>query len=441
MSESATNFLTGLAQAVSTMTLYKDGHPARERAVDFAYEKMVRLQERHPTLSFTFLGHEIVFNDRPLKGLKRWDWGNRLAAVGIQRFEIIGPVTRDDLDVFLDDAFHRLSGDGIDSSEIRQTRETAIRYGVVGLQGGGEGTGSELDAASLGYTLGDEIDAIGWLHDELQEGGGLHLLEAEAIVRSLSVAMHGDQAFLIPLVKLKRFDQYTTTHAMNVSVLSMALAEFIGLAPKEVKLFGISGLLHDLGKVTIPADILNKPGKLTDEERLVMNNHTIEGARIILETEEELDMAAVVAYEHHIKIDGGGYPSLRYPRACHQASNIVHVCDVFDALRTDRPYREAWPTERALGILEEGAGPEFEPDLAHAFIRMMNHWEDRVAYVEDGDEALPIGAADGKDYPPDPHADQKEGSEPPADAAHPRAPDSPGATDGPEATGSGDGAS
>jgi putative nucleotidyltransferase with HDIG domain len=422
MSESATEFLTGLAQAVSTMSLYKERHPARERAIDLAYEKMVRLQERHPTLTFTFLGHEIVFNDRPLKGLKRWDWGHRLAGVGIQRLEIIGPVTRDDLDVFLDEAYLRLSGEDIDSSEIRQTRVTAIRYGVVGLEGGGASEGKELQTATLGFTLGDEIDAIGWLHDELQERGDLHLLEAEAIVRSLSVAMHGDQAFLIPLLKLKRFDQYTTTHAMNVSVLSMALAEFIGLAPKEVKMFGISGLLHDLGKVTIPADILNKPGKLTDEERLVMNNHTIEGARIILETEEELDLAAVVAYEHHIKIDGGGYPSLRYPRACHQASNIVHVCDVFDALRTDRPYREAWPTERALGILAEGAGPEFDPHLANAFIRMMNQWESRVAYVEDGDEALPIGDAAGKDYPPDPHADrvdvaQSADTVPPTDAA------------------------
>jgi putative nucleotidyltransferase with HDIG domain len=411
MSESATGFLTGLAQAVSTMSLYKDGHPARERAIDLAHEKMLLLQERHPTLSFTFLGHEIVFNDRPLKGLKRWDWGHRLASVGIQRFEIIGPVTRDDLDVFLEDAHFRLSGEGIDTSEIRQTRETAIRYGIVGLQDGGASASRELQTATLGFTLGDEIDAIGWLHDELQERGDLHLLEAEAIVRSLSVAMHGDQAFLIPLLKLKKFDQYTTTHAMNVSVLSMALAEFIGLAPEEVKMFGISGLLHDLGKVTIPTDILNKPGKLTDQERLVMNNHTIEGARIILETEEELDLAAVVAYEHHIKLNGGGYPSLRYPRACHQASNIVHVCDVFDALRTDRPYREAWPTERALGIIEEGAGPEFDPHLANAFIRMMKQWESRVAYVEDGEEALPIAGTDGKDFPPDPHADRKDASE------------------------------
>ena len=83
--------------------------------------------------------------------------------------------------------------------------------------------------------------------------------------------MHGDQAFLIPLLRLKRFDQYTTTHAMNVSILAMSLAEYVGLSPTEVRSFGIAGMLHDLGKVSVPEEILNKPGKLTDEERRVMN--------------------------------------------------------------------------------------------------------------------------------------------------------------------------
>jgi putative two-component system response regulator len=98
-----------------------------------------------------------------------------------------------------------------------------------------------------------------------------------------------------------------------------------------------------------------------------------------------------VAYEHHIKLDGGGYPTLRHPRKCHQASDLVHVCDVFDALRTDRPYREAWPTSRALSLIGEGAGQEFDPDLSHAFTQMIDQWETRIAELEDEDEALPLG--------------------------------------------------
>jgi putative nucleotidyltransferase with HDIG domain len=393
-------FLTGFAQVISAMSLYKEGHPARERAVDHAYDRLLRLQETHPKARFTFLGAEIIFEDRPVRDLRRWDWGSRLSRAGIQRLEFVGPVGRGDFEVFLDEAYDRLAGVGIDTAEVRQGRPTNIRYGSVGLdreEGGGAGERREVLTATLAFDLHDEFDTVDWLHEELRDRKELHLLEAEALVRSLSVAMHGDQAFLIPLLRLKRFDQYTTTHALNVSVLAMALSEFVGLSPREVRAFGIAGLLHDLGKVTVPDEILNKPGKLTDEERAVMNNHTVEGARIIMETEEHLDLAAVVAYEHHIRLNGGGYPTLTYPRPCHLASNMIHVCDVFDALRTHRPYREAWEQARVLGYLEEGAGTEFDGDLARAFVQMMNQWATRIATVTDPEEALPMGGTPDAD--------------------------------------------
>ena len=390
---SAPDFLTSMAQAISTMNLYEDGHPARDRAVDKAYQHVLDLQSEKEQVRFTFLGAEIVFAGRPLREMKSWDWSTRLAEAGIQRIEFTGPVQQPEFEAFLEDLLGHLSGKGVDTSEARQTRETNIRYGAVELRNDGEegGTlGKELATATISYTLREEADTVEWIHEELRDRDDLHLLEAEAVVRSLSVAMHGDQQFLIPLLRLKHFDQYTTTHALNVSVLAMALAEFVGLGPAEVRTFGISGLLHDLGKVKIPEEILNKTGKLTDEERSIMNNHTTEGARIIMETEDNLDLAAVVAYEHHIRLNGEGYPSLSYPRPCHQASNMVHVCDVFDALRTHRPYRDAWEHERVIDYLQEGAGSEFEPTLAHAFVQMMERWEHRIAELEETDEGLPL---------------------------------------------------
>lgn len=381
---SAIRFLTGLAQAMATMNLYKEGHPARERGLDRAYEALVELQAELPTPRFNFLGDEVVLDSRPLRDLQQWGWASRLAGSGIQRLELVGPVSREDLEAFLEEVFTRLSGAPVASAEVRQFRPSAIRYGelaIRGEQGKAAADPARVATAALSYSLADELEGVDWLHGELRDGRKLHMLEAEGIVRSLSVAMHGDQAYLVPLVRLKEFDQYTTTHALNVSVLAMALAEFVGLGPREVRTFGIAGLLHDLGKVKIPPEILHKPGRLTADERQVMNRHPVEGARLILEGEEHLDLAAVVAYEHHIRIDGGGYPALAYARTCHHASNLVHVCDVFDALRTHRPYREAWPTERALKILEEGAGPEFDRDLALAFVHMMRQWEGRIAEV------------------------------------------------------------
>jgi putative two-component system response regulator len=170
----------------------------------------------------------------------------------------------------------------------------------------------------------------------------------------------------------------------------MGLAEWMGMGPQDVRTFGVAGLLHDLGKVRIPREILVKPGKLTEEERAVMQRHPSEGAKIILGSDQDLDLAAVVAYEHHIMLNGGGYPVFRYPRDCHSASKLVHVCDVYDALRTNRPYRSAWPAERVLSYIEERAGTEFDPEAARAFVRMMREWEPEVALVEEG-KPLPTG--------------------------------------------------
>ncbi|MGH7678223.1 MAG: HD-GYP domain-containing protein, partial [Gemmatimonadaceae bacterium] len=284
--------------------------------------------------------------------------------------------------------FARVSNPGtqIDTTEARQTKPLKIRYGALGIrtetEAGRKFLEREVVTATINYQLGEEIDAIKYMHEEVLKNGGLPLLEAEAVVRSLSVAMHGESEMMLPLLMLKEFDQYTTTHCLNVSVLTMALAEHLGLNARDVRTFGVAGLLHDLGKVRIPMEILNKPGKLTDEERAVMQNHTTEGAKMIITSDRELDMAAAVAYEHHIMLNGGGYPKRHYARDVHKASTLVHVCDVYDALRTNRPYRAAWEADKVLKYVEEKSGSEFEPEIARRFVEMMRNLEGRVAQVE-----------------------------------------------------------
>jgi putative two-component system response regulator len=108
---------------------------------------------------------------------------------------------------------------------------------------------------------------------------------------------------------------------------------------------------------------------------MIMQRHPVDGAKLIIESGRRLDMAATVAHEHHIMINGHGYPTRHYHRACHKASNLVHVCDVFDALRTKRPYRESWETARVLSYIEERIGTEFEPAAATAFVQMMHKFE------------------------------------------------------------------
>lgn len=394
----AADFLVSMAQAVSNLALYPPGHPARERSVDRSYERLQRFQEDHPTARFTFLEELAVLGRRPVRPLNDWEWGRRLWEVGIQRLELAGPVSRDELERFLDEAHRRLGGLQASSAEASTSRVSNLRWGSLGIRSEGEDQTGAPEGV-LTFSLAEEVQAVDWMHGELRDGRGLPLVEAETVVQSLSLAMRGDQDHLIPLLRLKTFDQYTTTHAMNVSVLAMGLAEYLELDEREIRAFGIAGLLHDLGKVTIPEEVLNKSGRLTEAERALMNRHPAEGARIILETEQNLDLAAIVAYEHHIKLNGEGYPTMRHRRRCHQASDLVHVCDVFDALRTHRPYRDAWDTARVLQYIEQGAGREFDPDLALPFVRMMRSWESRVAEVEDRAEPLLVGGGGLDDDP------------------------------------------
>ena len=381
-------FLNSFAHSLGVMTLYPEGHPSRERAVDSAFEELDGLVNSAGQLpSFTFLEDEVVFGRERLRELKSWDWGKRLIAAGIQRLELERRVTRAEFDGFLEEVLARLMLSAVETSEARQMQSFGIRFGAVGVHGGKEtpelGSVSPLPTTTLEITLGEEAEAFRWLQQEVQSGGSVPLLEAEAVVRSLSVAMHGDSRMVLPLLKLKEFDQYTTTHSLNVAVLAMGLAESLGCRPREIRAIGIAGLLHDIGKIRIPLEVLTKPGKLTDDERAIMNTHPVDGARVIMQSDEDLGMAATVAYEHHIMLNGGGYPPLHYTRECAMASRLVHVCDVYDALSTTRPYRDAWPSDRTMLYLEDRAGTEFDPELVNAFIRTLRRGQAQVRVLSD----------------------------------------------------------
>ncbi|MEE8117752.1 MAG: HD domain-containing phosphohydrolase [Gemmatimonadales bacterium] len=383
-------FLNAFAQAMSALALYPEGHTSREHALDSVYGKARDLLDDEPNPVFSFLGDEVVYGDQPLRELRSWAWSHKLSEAGIQRLQLDPTVTRDELEEFFDLVLARLTLQPIDTSEARQTRPSGLRYGAIGIQG--EDSIEGVATATIQLTLGTEAETIRWVHEEIGDGRALPVFEAEAVVRGLSVAMHGDRNLILPLLRLREFDEYTTTHSINVSVLAMGIAEWLGMGARDVRAFGVSGLLHDLGKVKIPNEILNGKGKLTAEARRVINIHPAEGARIIITSEPELDLAAVVAYEHHIMINGGGYPSLAYPRDCHHASKLVHVCDVYDALRTNRPYRDSWPAEKVLAYIEERSGVEFDGIIAHAFTHMMREWEPQLAMVTE-DQAIPEGQA------------------------------------------------
>lgn len=231
---------------------------------------------------------------------------------------------------------------------------------------------SDLFDALAQLPMTEEASAVRWIHDEIAAGSDVPMAEVEAVVHSLAMAMHRDQHVLLPLLDLKRFDQYTTTHSCNVAMLSIGLAEQLGLTGNDARAIGTAALLHDIGKVRVPTEVLVKPGKLTDAEFALMKAHPVEGARLLGERTRGHALAATVAYEHHIWESGrGGYPALKWPRRCHYASRLVHVCDLYDALSTNRPYRDAWPRARTVDMLQKQVGIETDGEMVRAFVDLL----------------------------------------------------------------------
>lgn len=387
-------YLTSLAQALAQMSLYAEGHPARDRAASVSFDLLRAMLESDPRPTFSFLGAEVVYANRPLRDLQGWDWARRLSSAGVQRMEFERSVSREEYRAFLDGLVVRL-GAQVTRELVLEARTPvggteAIRYGAVGVRGNEPVAEGSDDGNYESYDLSEEAETVQWVHDEVTTRNDLPLAEAETVVHTLATAMHAGQRVLLPLLTLKEFDQYTTTHALNVSVLSMALAEHLGLSGREVRQYGMTGLLHDLGKVKVPLDVLRKPGKLSPDELALMRRHPADGARMILEHDHRLDLCAVVAFEHHIMIDGGGYPTRQRRCDCHHASMLVHVCDVFDALRTNRPYRVAWETQDILQYIGQRIGTEFEPTITAAFLDMMQTHELRAAHADVIDGAFAV---------------------------------------------------
>jgi HD-GYP domain-containing protein (c-di-GMP phosphodiesterase class II) len=181
------------------------------------------------------------------------------------------------------------------------------------------------------------------------------------------LAQSGDS--ILPLAPLKRHDEYTFVHTINVGILSAALGEALGFDVRTVHELNISALLHDIGKQMVPGDLLNKNGRFTDEEFRIVQLHPVNGARLLLTTSGVPELAAIVAFEHHIRVDGTGYPRVPSSWKLNLASRIVQVADVFDALRTNRPYREALTPPEIVEVMTRDAGTFFDPDLLDIFLR------------------------------------------------------------------------
>ena len=374
--------VVSLVAGINMRALYGSEHPALSSHVDRILEAVGTACEEYRKEAITFLvvGQDLVVENQPLRtgSLYHQQFIRALSRRSVERLTL---------------------GRGLDGEECvrfltpmaRGGSPVSTRHIVVGrvelqtspLEGPGTGAGEGAGAGPGGGGSAGEDSVIEALTAQSVDGardaftefrtdrrGGL--VRLEQVVWSLMDALQRATREILPLAPLKTHDDYTFVHSVNVSLLSLAQARSFGIEGARLHAIGLAAFLHDIGKLKIPLEVLNKPGKLEGDEWRVMMSHAQEGATHLCGVDGAPPLAILVAYEHHMRYDGqANYPVPRVGRRPTLASQMTAISDVYDAICTTRPYAKARSREFAVKVLTERVGTFHSPALVANFVRMV----------------------------------------------------------------------
>ena len=361
--------VSDLALAIQGASAYPENHPRVQ-------ELLVRLHHRVRSeasllrgLNIGFFHDHIVVDEVPFVGpnptLTRLT--ERMREKGIEKILISEGITYGELKRFV----HFLAeGSGSPSEQLWES----IAYGRI--EGAESAGGASLELAPGSTTPFILAGATEVLKEVLvsiaTERKRSRVEEGRDIVSAIMKGLRQEGMLIDRLIRLQGHDDYTVTHSLNVCILVVAQASRIGLPENRVREAGLSAMLHDIGKETTPSDILTKPGRLESGEFDLMKGHPVAGAKLLRKIDCGTDLPMIVAFEHHIKYNGTGYPKVHARVPLHIASYMTQIADVYDAVRTYRSYQSAFEVGQALSIMKEGRGTEFEPSLFDRFVEILS---------------------------------------------------------------------
>jgi HD-GYP domain-containing protein (c-di-GMP phosphodiesterase class II) len=245
--------------------------------------------------------------------------------------------------------------------------------GQVEIHGPAGAPAESRDETGSGGQLTDaQVELARDLFARVRRESLLSLDPVEELVWGLADAVARSTQAVLPTVPLKSHDEYTFVHSVNVSLLVLAQARGFGFDGPLLHSMGVAALLHDVGKLRVPLDVLNKAGKLSGDEWQVMASHAELGAWELGALANSAPLSILVAYEHHLRYDGEpNYPAIRVARTPTLASQLTAIADVYDAICTVRPYRRALSQSAALDVLRSRAGTFHDPYLVGQFCQLV----------------------------------------------------------------------
>ena len=361
--------LRRFASAVRAAQLYAPDHPLLARNVEGLIAALKSLHQQAPSVAVGIVGQDLVVADTPMAKTSAGmtELIKRLRDHKIERIAFERGITIDEANSFIH-AVAALGGRGdtpgraLHAQHIRVGRITAEEQRSGGVAG---------DMAAIRRLYSSAVQAAQTAWESAEAEGKPDLPAALQTVDGLAEAVTQNRTALMALTAMHTYDNYTFTHMVNVSILTMGQARALGIDGRLLREFGLSALMHDIGKVRTPKEILNKPDKLTDEEFTVMRKHTVDGAEILRRTPEMPILAPVVAFEHHLRIDSSGYPFGVKRPDLNVATMLCSISDVYDAMRSQRAYQQAFPTDRILAVLKRNDGTQFDQHLVRRFVQLL----------------------------------------------------------------------
>ncbi len=354
-----------LAQAIQASSIYPDHHQRVQLLLSRLHERIRHVASNIGTIHIGIIGDRFVVDEFPflemnpaLEKLLR-----DIREKGMEKISIKEGLTFGELKRFV-------SFLATGKEALPGTRFEAINYGnIQAIKSKDETDGSEatLSRSHLLYGATEVLQDL--LKSLVQGKPGTSVSSAMEIVASIMKTIRQDAHLLHRLMQMQSHDDYTVTHSLNVSAIVVAQATALGLPENRLLEIGLAAMLHDIGKEMVPSEILQKPGKINPLEFARMAEHPVLGAKALRKMDCGSDLPLIVCFEHHVKYNGSGYPKIPNRGPLHPVSYMTQIADVYDALRTYRPYRKSLDIKTTLSIMEKGRGTEFEPRFYDNFLR------------------------------------------------------------------------
>jgi HD-GYP domain-containing protein (c-di-GMP phosphodiesterase class II) len=367
------HFIGQLNAVITNIRLYAPDHPQVERSLENAFATLAGLLRTQREVVVMRIGDDMMVNGQPLRDDRQDSWGmcRLLSDKDIGHMTFKQGVTEREFQLIVRNLVAGREGavTGGDHIKIGRVELRVKREAAAELQAALEPVDETL--AHMQETADGRLDEVKTIYHAVSRHKKIDIRGVDDMIGAFVQGFSSGVNPLGLMASLKSSDEYTFTHVVNVCILTMGQAESIGFKGSQLYSIGVASMLHDVGKLFIPDEIINKPGKLTDEERNVIETHTTQGARYLLKSDHIPKLAVLGAIEHHIKFDGTGYPSFHGGWKPNIVSQMIAISDVFDALRSRRVYSEPKPEEVVFNILQKEKGSSFNPLLVNNFMKVI----------------------------------------------------------------------